>query len=169
MNISVTNQAMVFLISILGGAVTGVIFDFFRAFRKRVKSGNTSVAVQDILFWLISAGVVFYFMYRYNNGEPRWYIFGGIVLGAIIYQNTISVLVVELTVRIYSILIKTLVIIVKIITFPVVLLAKILKTPFFLVMMPVKTVARFFRKRARNFRADGTKSLKRIKKRLKMY
>lgn len=169
MNISLTNQAMVFWISVLGGAVTGVVFDFFRAFRKSVESGIVAVAIQDILFWLISAGVVFSFMYRFNNGEARWYIFCGMVLGAILYHNSISPLVVKLIVKVFYVLRRCAGLLIRVLLFPLVILLKILRGPFFIVMMPLRGAARILRKLTGRFGFSWSQNLRKIKKRFKKY
>jgi len=168
-NISLTNQVYVFWASVLGGVITGVIFDFFRAYRKKVKSGAVFVGIQDMLFWLISSGVVFYFMYRFNNGDPRWFIFAGIILGAIIYHYTISGLVVMLIIKISEFIGKSIEIIIKIIIFPVVLIIRIFKKPLLIVAIPIRKSGRFIRRSIRNKLSKTKDKIKKVKKLIKMY
>ena len=90
MNISIANEVRIFGASVLCGILGGVVFDVFRALRIKIKSGTAVVALEDILFWLVLSGIVFACIYRFNNGQLRWYIFLGILLGTIMYELTIS-------------------------------------------------------------------------------
>ena len=96
MAVSSISQLQIFLLSLLGGAAVGMFFDVFRALRQQFRSGAFSVGVQDLLFWLFTALSVFLFLYRFNFGQPRWYIFCGIFLGGLFYHLTAGRYVVRL-------------------------------------------------------------------------
>lgn len=161
MGITVEREVYILLVSFAAGALNGFVFDFFRGFRRKVKSKNSFVAVQDILFWIICAALTFAFVYRFNNGQPRWYIFCGIILGMLIYSLTISRLVVFLVAKLLELLAAALKLLIKILLFPVKLIIK----PFKILIIPLCKLT----KKLRAFLSRMKNNLKKTKKRLKMY
>ena len=79
------NQAYTFLIFILNGFLIGILFDIFRILRKTFKTRDIITYAQDILFWLISGGIILYSIFKFNNGELRSFIFIGIGIGTSLY------------------------------------------------------------------------------------
>ncbi len=71
-----------------GGIVLGFIFDVFSilkgAFHIKRKLFND---VFDLLFWAISAVIVYALAFIANGGEVRIYIFLGLITGVIIYEK----------------------------------------------------------------------------------
>lgn len=165
MNISVTNQVYVFIMSAVGGALVGAVFDVFRAIRKKIRQGAVAVGVQDILFWLIASFIVFMFMYNYNNGEPRWFVFGGALTGAVLYYGTFGHVMVNVFVYIGTAFAFVIGYGLKIILLPVALIFKIFKKP----MLIITLHARGIMKRLRGILMKLIKAPKKLKKRLKMY
>ena len=88
-------QLDVFYISLLWGAGIGILYDVFRCVRKIVKHNVVVTAIEDIVFWLICAWLVFYMLYRFNQGSIRFYIVMGMLFGAFVYRCSISELLVE--------------------------------------------------------------------------
>lgn len=77
-------QVYVFWWSIITGAVLGILFDFFRAFRfKGIR--DIWVYIQDIIFWLITAVIIVVSAFFINEGELRGYMLMGYLLGAGFY------------------------------------------------------------------------------------
>ncbi len=148
------NEIFVFCTALIGGAFLGVLFDFFRAFRLKVKSSKTAIAWQDIIFWLVSSCGIFTLIFYINGAQIRWYIFAGIAGGALIYNATIS----SLMVKIILFLAKTILNIVCFIIKPFIKIAIWLKKPFFVVIMPLRRV-----------KAGVRTEINRIKKFLKLY
>ena len=54
----VVEQVYIFLWSVLIGAIMGVVFDFFRALRRKGNTRNIVVYLQDIVFWLIVVVII---------------------------------------------------------------------------------------------------------------
>lgn len=71
--------------AILCGGCLGIFYDFFRFLRVIKKFGKYSVAVQDIIFWCVSALVIFVFMMVYSCGVVRIYLVLGFAFGGIMY------------------------------------------------------------------------------------
>jgi len=85
-----SSQAAAFLASAAFGAVLGIFFDIFRVLRRLFRHKTAATAAQDALFWVASTIVLFLLLLHLNNGEIRGYLFLGLLLGAIIYNMTLS-------------------------------------------------------------------------------
>ena len=86
----VSNQAILFGVFTINGIIIGVLFDFFRIIRKTFKITDFGTYIQDILFWIVSGVIFLYSMCMFGNGELRWFMVFGILIGACIYIITIS-------------------------------------------------------------------------------
>ena len=100
----VTNQAFLFLIFVINGLLIGLIFDIFRIFRISFKTKDIITYLQDILFWLISGGIVLYSIFVFNNGEIRFFMFLGISIGVILYISLFSQYIIKTNVFIIKFL-----------------------------------------------------------------
>ena len=83
-------ELWLFLISILTGIATGIIFDFFRAMRKIRTEDSKIVFFEDLLFWICETMLIFSVLYNFNSGQVRFYFFIGLASGAAIYLLTVS-------------------------------------------------------------------------------
>jgi len=147
MSEAVKAELWLFLVSIVTGVATGVVFDFFRAMRRIREEGGRLVYIEDILFWLCEAALIFSVLYNFNYGQPRFYFFIGLASGAAIYLLTVSSAVIFVLEK-AGVLIKLL------LSFVI----KILKSVFRIFIKPVMFVA-----------GAAKKSSAKLKKRLKMY
>lgn len=86
----VAEQVYIFLSSVLIGALMGIVFDFFRALRRKGNTKNIVVYIQDIIFWLIVAIIIITSSFILNNGDLRGYMIIGYLLGAILYMLILS-------------------------------------------------------------------------------
>lgn len=84
------NQVYLFGIFILNGLIIGLIFDFFRILRKSFKTRNWVTYVQDTVFWIITALIILYSIFKFNNGELRGFVFIGIFIGTLLYMLIFS-------------------------------------------------------------------------------
>ncbi|WML41896.1 spore cortex biosynthesis protein YabQ [Neobacillus sp. OS1-2] len=76
------------MLSMVGmGSLFGAMFDTYQRFLKRPKQRAWIVFLNDILFWIIQALIVFYTLFLVNNGELRFYIFIALVCGFAAYQS----------------------------------------------------------------------------------
>lgn len=96
------NQAYLFLIFIINGILVGIIFDIFRILRKSFNTSNIVTSAEDILFWILSALLVMYCIFKFNNGQFRMYIFIGIFLGITIYMLFFSKYIIKVSVKIVT-------------------------------------------------------------------
>lgn len=92
---SVSNQAYVFLCTIVGGMAIALLYDVFRILRKAIKTGIAVTYVQDFLYWIIAAAIMFLTVYFSNDGQLRAYLFAGAVIGAILYALLLSKIIMK--------------------------------------------------------------------------
>ncbi len=89
------SQLYSFAIFILNGILIGLLFDIFRILRKGIKTADIITAIQDITFWLLSGTLVLFSIFKFNNGELRFYIFIGLMIGILIYLLVFSNVFIE--------------------------------------------------------------------------
>lgn len=86
----IQNQAYIFILFAINGAIIGILFDIFRIIRKTFKTSDFITYIEDTIFWILSGIITLYFIFIFNNGEIRLYIFLGIILGIVLYILLIS-------------------------------------------------------------------------------
>ena len=119
-----SNQAYLFMVFSIVGVLIGVLFDIFRIIRKTFKTNDIITYLEDILFWILTGIIVIYAMYRFCDGELRFFMIMGIVLGICLYVVTISQYVIKISVFIINI-------VKKIIFYPIIAIYKITKKILF--------------------------------------
>lgn len=136
------NQAYLFVIFIINGILIGLLFDIFRIIRRTSKTTDLATYIQDVAFWIITGIMTLAFIFYYNNGEIRFYVFLGIILGISIYILTISKYVIKISVKIVNYIKRIISIIVNIILLPLKsvwkILNKFLFNPFFFVFINIR-------------------------------
>lgn len=95
MNEFINLQVRFFLTSVVWGAILLVIYDCLRIFRKVIKHGAILLGIEDIIYWTVSAVLIFRMMYQMNDGIIRGFSLLGILLGMILYKYSISEYVVK--------------------------------------------------------------------------
>ena len=127
----VTNQINLFLLFILNGLLIGLFFDFFRILRKSFKTNDFITYIEDMIFWIVTGLSILYFIFVFNNGEIRFYMFLGIILGVTIYMFLFSSYIIKINVTIINFLKSIIGKIVSILLIPLKLLFKIIKKIFY--------------------------------------
>ena len=89
MEISIIGQSAEFLLAMLYGLLTGVLYDVIRAVRGRIKAFFVIFAL-DLLFWVCCVIGVFWFAMGIGQGELRLFVFSGIVLANVLYFSVFS-------------------------------------------------------------------------------
>lgn len=82
-------QLDIIIYSILAGALTGILFDGYRILRG-FKIPKFIVMIEDILFWILSALVVFTFLLYTNYAFLGPYVYIFIIISLLVYFKTIS-------------------------------------------------------------------------------
>lgn len=125
-----TNQAYLFLIFTIIGAIIGLLFDFFRILRKSFRTIDFITYVEDILFWIITGILLIYSICVFCNGEIRLFIILGISIGIILYMLILSHTIIKISVNIIKFIKKILTKILNILIFPFKIIYKVLRNIF---------------------------------------
>ncbi|MCL2854389.1 MAG: septum formation initiator family protein [Defluviitaleaceae bacterium] len=88
-----TGQGFTFLLTAAAGFVFGFIYDGFRIFRKMLRHNPLLTALEDALFWLFCALLLFALLMHINFGQLRFFTFLGVGLGITLYLCTLSRLI----------------------------------------------------------------------------
>jgi len=129
MILSMAEQARFFLWTMLLGAVSGIIYDIFRIFRKTIKHPDFLTQIEDLLYWLFISILIFYFILHRNSGEVRIYAIIGVFTGMCLYFFTLSRFIIQASVFIIELIKKIILTSVNIILLPFKLLLKLLSYP----------------------------------------
>jgi spore cortex biosynthesis protein YabQ len=124
-----SGQALMFLAAAGVGAVIGLVYDVFRILRKTAPHARLIVQLEDLLFWVGVTLFMFYFLLIVSDGEIRWFMLFGAVLGGVLYFAAISRLVMLVSVTVIEFIKKVIFTIIKIILWPFVTVFKLLKRP----------------------------------------
>lgn len=120
-------QIRIFSIFFVLGIIISIIFEFFRALRKNIRTSYLATSIEDILYILISGFLFFKSILVFANGTIRFYIFFAFFLGIVIYILTIK----NFCDIIFTVIIKTVLTIFKYISLPIkycyILFKKIMK------------------------------------------
>ncbi|HHW31414.1 MAG TPA: spore cortex biosynthesis protein YabQ [Clostridiaceae bacterium] len=161
MPIPVSIQALIFLYSVAGGIAIAFVYDIFRIKRKTVKTSNFITYVEDIIYWLIVALIMFVVLYYGNEGEIRGYIFIGAIIGVILYALLLSRIIMKIlltTIKILGIIIRETW---RVISYPFKIIFRILRIPARFLLRQSKKIFRKARKLGRKG-ADKAALWKRI-------
>lgn len=89
-------EAYVFICAMGSGAVAGFIYDLFRLKRKAMKTKAFLLGLEDIVFWVFTALLVFITAYFSSDGEVRLYFLFAAFLGVLIYHWLFSRWVIQI-------------------------------------------------------------------------
>lgn len=81
---------MTFFWVIGAGAAVGLVFDFYRSFRRWQGWGQVLTFIGDVLFSLVALFILFRFFERANALAFRFYIIWGSLLGLVLYLRLLS-------------------------------------------------------------------------------
>lgn len=152
------NQAYLFMMFIVNGVLIGFLFDIFRILRKSFKTKDSITYIEDISFWILTGLLTLYFIFYYNNGEIRFYIFLGIILGILVYILTISKYIIKFSVTIINFVKDTISKVIKFVFYPLKLVINFLRKLLF------RPISFIFINIRRNFTKSNTYLLNMLKK-----
>lgn len=90
-------EVKLFLASVLWGIGLVILYDCIRIFRRVIKHNKLWAGFEDLLYWAVSAVLIFRMMYRINDGTIRGFAIVGVVIGMTLYHYSISEWVVHMT------------------------------------------------------------------------
>lgn len=124
----------------------GFTYDIFRIKRKAIRTGTLLTYLEDFLYWIIVALIMFSVVYFSNDGEIRGFIFLGTVIGVILYVLLLSKLVIKVSIAFIKLVYRIIVTVWKIITYPIKILVRILSIPGRFITRKTTTVCRRVRR-----------------------
>ncbi|KZL93124.1 spore cortex biosynthesis protein YabQ [Clostridium magnum] len=90
MVISISQQFWLVVFSITAGIITGVLFDSYRLIRGFSNVNKVIVFIEDTLFWVFTAIVVFAFLVYENYAYIGMYVYMCIAIGVYLYIRVFS-------------------------------------------------------------------------------
>lgn len=116
---SISFQLRLLIFSVLGGILTGILFDIYRLIRGLSNPNKLITLVEDILFWIFASILVFTFLLYTNYAYVSIYIYLLIFIGMIIYLKILSDLFILLLYNLNKFIYKVMRIMLKYIMFPI--------------------------------------------------
>lgn len=92
-------EVELFLVCLGLGAILAFIYDMVRILRLFFRHRDWLVDLEDLLFWLFTAWLVFRTLFIYNRGALRGYAFLGMFLGVMLYALTLSRLLLKIAAK----------------------------------------------------------------------
>ena len=84
-----------FGLAVLRGVLILMLYDLLRIFRRVVPHGIWAIAVEDVIYWVVTALLIFQLLYRENDGSVRGYVLMAVAAGMLLYHQTFSNWLVE--------------------------------------------------------------------------
>lgn len=129
MNEIVNTQLQLFLYAIAMGILMGMIYDLTRIFRVAIKHPNFLVQIEDGLYWILCGLLIFGILYMHNYGQMRFFIFFGMILGAVFYFYTFSILFMKSATWMINMLKKLVIELIRLVSIPIKILIKLIRIP----------------------------------------
>jgi spore cortex biosynthesis protein YabQ len=92
-------QLQIFLVTLLTGALLGVIFDFYRVLRGVFRPRFMITTVADLVYWVVATVTVLVSLLLCNWLELRLYVFLGMLGGGVAYYRLFSRYAIYLLIR----------------------------------------------------------------------
>ena len=150
---TIANQLYHLFLSCGLGFVLGAYYDVFRVIRLIMNSKNRTVFLQDMLFFSTSAVITFLFSLAVTEGNLRFYLFAGEIIGFFAYHYTMGKIVVRFAGTVTAAILFIWGAILKVISFPF----RLIKRPLTVVY---RKITAFFRKKSLKLHIFLKKGLK---------
>ena len=95
-------EVKLFLASVAWGIGLVVLYDCFRIFRRIVRHNKIWAGLEDLLFWIVCAILIFRMMYRINDGAIRGFAIAGVVIGMVLYHYSVSEFLVGILTKVFK-------------------------------------------------------------------
>lgn len=156
----INSELIYFLSSIVWGVIILILYDMIRVFRRIVRHNWLVSAIEDILYWILCAFLIFRMMYIRNNGTIRSFSILGMFLGMVVYNQSISPLFVKGISNLILWFIKLLGRIVHFVSRPICFIGRRLKWLFLVLFKKGKKTGKIFSKPLKSIRKTFKISLK---------
>lgn len=86
----IIEQGTLFVWGVVSGAVLSFFYDLLRLWRRLISHGQIWMAIEDVVFFLVSAIVGFQLLYPLSLGQLRVFLVLSIIVGALLYHKFIG-------------------------------------------------------------------------------
>ena len=121
------SQEIIFFISLIGGLLLGLLWDFYRLLRHYIAFGKIGTALGDITYWIISLYVGLNIIIKVSWGNIRFYILLAFLIGALFYFYILSNIILDFFIFLIDLFVKAIIKLYNIIIFPIKFFIKRLK------------------------------------------
>lgn len=104
MIISIEEQIRLIIFSIMAGIITGILFDFYRLIRGYSNLSRIIMLIEDTLFWIFTAIIVFIFLLYTNYAYMGMYAYMLLAVGIYIYMRFFSNIFVKVHQKFFAVL-----------------------------------------------------------------
>lgn len=87
----IIEQGRLFVWGVASGAVLSFFYDLLRLWRRLIFHGQIWMAIEDVVFFLVSAIVGFQLLYPLSLGQLRVFLVLSIVVGALLYHKLLGI------------------------------------------------------------------------------
>lgn len=108
MTAGMNQELYFFLNSILMGIFLTFLYDVLRILRRMIPHRGLGIAIEDAIYWVISAIMIFKMMYEKNNGAIRGFSIVGIGIGMLLYTGGVSKFLVKYMTKLFQLIGKAL-------------------------------------------------------------
>lgn len=168
MTVSDAGQAKVFLINVLFGMAFVLIFDFFRALRRRHRGSALYANLLDAVYFIAAFFPVLFLSLKFNFGAVRYYQLMGLFMGAFLHILIFSRFEVKIFERVIALSAAAAKTALRTALFPPVLIIRLTAAPLLAIE---RKIIEFFDKisdKRKVMRKKRRQNKKILKKRIKM-
>ena len=95
MSLNISVELYLICSAVVSGVKMSVLYDGLRISRRIFRRNVIVVGIEDILFWCVSGVYIFCMMYDFNGGSMRFSAFIFVALGILLYEVSISPIIVK--------------------------------------------------------------------------
>ena len=125
-------QLFLFIVFFITGTVFALVYDALKVSIRLAPRWSFFVVIKDVVFWFVVTVFMFAICLKFNDGEFRFFMFAGVLLGAILYFKTISRTVVIVLGFVADCIKKTVTFLFGVFLFPLKFLLKVVNKPVFI-------------------------------------
>ena len=90
MSMTIRYELQLLAASLTVGICLMMVYDGLRLFRTLVPHGDFWTGIEDAVYWAGSSITTFLLLFRQNDGILRWYAIAGVLMGMLVYNLTVS-------------------------------------------------------------------------------
>jgi len=90
MSPGIIRELQFFGLAVLRGVLILALYDLLRILRRIVPHGVLIIALEDVLYWIGTAFLIFQLLYQENDGALRGYALCAVGIGMLFYHQTVS-------------------------------------------------------------------------------